>query len=209
MANPQGSYWDDVARRVAAGQEEASCEFADHFGPRLRTRFQRAGLSITDAEHLAADCVGLILEKAHTYGPQRGGSFPAWVFAVAQNALVSYIRKHPVCEELPTEAVSDRDQDPVWSAVWSSLEPDGTAVTLTAVAEGLVQLAGRDRQVLELRFYQGLLLQEIAVELGLAESTVRQRLNTALARLRSVLEADPRLKEHVARWTIQAERRVS
>jgi RNA polymerase sigma-70 factor (ECF subfamily) len=56
------------------------------------------------------------------------------------------------------------------------------------LAEGLRKLPAAYREVVILRFYEGMRLEEIARHLGVPGSTVRNRLRRALRRLRKSAE---------------------
>ncbi|MYS45871.1 sigma-70 family RNA polymerase sigma factor, partial [Streptomyces sp. SID5998] len=56
-----------------------------------------------------------------------------------------------------------------------------------AVAQGLDELPGPQRQVLVLRFYADLPVRDIAEQLGVPEGTVKSRLHTAVRALRTRL----------------------
>jgi RNA polymerase sigma-70 factor (ECF subfamily) len=67
-------------------------------------------------------------------------------------------------------------------------------------AQGLWQavrrLGSSDRQVIHLRYYLQLSVSEAAQALGVAEGTVKSRLNRALGRLHRLIESDyPWLRE--------------
>src|SRR4051794_7110702 len=75
-----------------------------------------------------------------------------------------------------------RDQlDPRGSAPWKDLAP--------LLDAGLTQLRPKYRDVVLLRFFQGMDVTEIAVTLGLSEPAARKRLTRAIEKLRSYFAA--------------------
>jgi len=72
----------------------------------------------------------------------------------------------------------------------SLMLPGGTPVESRddTVLKAVMALSARDREVVLLRYYQEMRLQEISQTLGVPEGTVTSRLNRARARLRRQLE---------------------
>src|SRR5262245_41630137 len=97
-----------LPERLVLLEADAYDEFSRWFGPRLKRFFERRGLSPMDAEDLAATCVTDIALKARMYRPELG-TFNAWVFAVAGNALKDFVKKSrrvaQTLRELPAEVV--------------------------------------------------------------------------------------------------------
>ncbi|WP_442785305.1 sigma-70 family RNA polymerase sigma factor [Amycolatopsis sp. H20-H5] len=109
---------------------------------------------------------------------QSTGSARSWLFTVARRIAIDDWRSASSRSEVVTDAPPEL---PV---------TDGTerAVQGWVVAEALVELSLRHREVLLLCFFQGCSVADAAAKLGVAEGTVKSRTHYALRALRLVLE---------------------
>lgn len=109
--------------------------------------------------------------------------FLPWVFTIARNALIDHIRKretyqkHVTTSELAVETYAERA---------SSETPDHFEV------EGLASLTETQRQVLELRFSQGLTFAEIAEQMQTSAANSRQIISRTIRKLRKVMAGKER-----------------
>ena len=154
----------------------------------LVLRFQRPVLSIIhrmvqDVE-LAEDISQEVFLKAYRklgqYDPSR--KLSSWLFKIAHNTTIDYLRRKRV-DTVPLEAESD-DGESTWEVLKSpeSQQPD-RQTQRSEIAEGLEQAMNRlkpaYREVLQLRFGQGLQYDEIAEVTGLKMGTVKIHLHRA------------------------------
>jgi len=152
----------------------------------LRALFIRSGLSTTEAEDLAVSCVTDIALKAGQYHQVPGGSFAAWVFTIARHALASWWRKNRSTEELPDDLVAP-EPGPEEAATVSAI--------VAAVREAVAKLPEADQRLLRLRDLESREpYAEIARQMSLQIETTRVRHLRALQKLRTLLEADPRIQ---------------
>lgn len=147
-------------------------------GKRLR---HRPATDRSDAAMVAFQetCVRA-LEKRHDYVP----TLPVrpWLHGIMNMVLCETIRKE---RGLPAQELKDVA---AWEGLAIDLTPDvaETVPNRLAAADYLARLKGEDRQVLELRFYQGLSHDEIASRLGITPGNARVRLCRALIALKAV-----------------------
>lgn len=133
-------------------------------------------------ETAAEDLTSTVLEKAwlkrHRYRRDRA-SFSVWLFAIARNEVVAYLRKRrltiplSMAEQAPDETaehVLEHSQD------------------LQKLSRLLVDLPGRERELISLKFGADLNNREIAIVTGLGESNVGTILSRTLQRLREQWE---------------------
>jgi len=99
-----------------------------------------------------------------------------WLAAIARNAVADARRRRVVraAHEVPLEDAHDRPERRPAPAAW--------------IWEEVARLATADREVLELRYRDGLSYREIASRLQRPESTVRGRIYEARRALRDRLE---------------------
>jgi RNA polymerase sigma-70 factor (ECF subfamily) len=109
------------------------------------------------------------------------GHLKAWLFRVARNNAIDYMRKKRVAVEeytacLETAATTfrpDREAERAWLS--------------TEVFEAVDELPAAYREVVDLRFFHQLCYQEIAEVLSIPLGTVKSRLNYAIQRLTKIL----------------------
>ena len=133
-------------------------------------------------ESVAEDLTSVVLEKAwlkrHRYRKDRA-AFSTWLFAIAQNEVIAYLRKQRVSLPISmaeneagetTEAVAEQSQD------------------LRQLSRLLADLPERERELVSLKFGADLNNREIAVVTGLSESNVGTILSRVLQKLREQWE---------------------
>lgn len=117
-------------------------------------------------------------------GRYRGGSFRAWLFAIAHNVVIDAARRRRFDDDIDTAApIADRQPSPEDHAVASDQRRQ--------LADALARLTADQRSVVELRV-AGLTGPEVATALGLSIGAVKSLQFRAYARLRNLLrEIDP------------------
>jgi len=111
-------------------------------------------------------------------GLRRPNHFGAWLRTIAYHRAMQWQRRR--------YAEAER-----WPRLWQPEEEEGavaTAETRLDVTEAMGLLAPGDRQLVLLRYVQGMSSAEIAVLTGGKATTVRSRLHRATQRLRGALE---------------------
>jgi RNA polymerase sigma-70 factor (ECF subfamily) len=169
------------ARRLARardGDGEAFRALYRDLYPEVARFVARRVRARADAEDLTARVFVALVERLGDYDRSRG-SVRGWLLAIARNAIVDHFRaaRPGAAEELdvlpsdeggPLEGLLQREQLGQLAAVVRDLPPD-------------------TRELLALRFADGLRHREIAAVLGLQEAAVKQRVSRALRDLRARL----------------------
>ena len=133
-------------------------------------------------ESVAEDLTSVVLEKAwtkrHRYRKDRA-AFSTWLFAIAQNEVISYLRKRRItlpismAEEVTSENAEDMAEQAQDFGQLSSL---------------LANLPERERELVSLKFGADLNNREISVITSLSESNVGTLLSRILQKLREQME---------------------
>ncbi|MDQ3493051.1 MAG: sigma-70 family RNA polymerase sigma factor [Chloroflexota bacterium] len=189
---------------VAAGDTAALAELYDrHADAIFRAAFRRSG-DRTIAEEVLQDTYLALWNRAETFDPVQG-SLLAWLSTIARNRAIDRLRhqgRRPPA--MPLSAVVSGD-DPHGSGLDRamahgtllgsgavSVDPERMledAATRAEIRDALGAIPSRERQVLELAYYEGLTQVEIAQRLDWPLGTVKTRTRRALARLRETLTA--------------------
>ena len=185
MIEPFAAVWHkqemdeaDIIAGLRAGETAAAAALMDAHGNRLlRSAYLLCG-NATDAQDLAQETLLQAVKSARRF---RGDSaLYTWLHGILLN-LSRHHARHAARVTL-TAAVPETAAETAPPGL--ALDQASDADTLWAA---LVQLSATHREVLVLRFYEELRLDEIAARLELSTGTVKSRLHYALRELRGVL----------------------
>lgn len=167
---------DDSLERGFAARDAPAYEAAYHaFGTRMRA----AALGLLRDREAAAECVHDVFldlwRRQSAYVPARG-SLEAFLVVCARNRALMRIRG-----EDRFRAAAQRVEPPGEYV----LEED--PIERERVARALARLSQAQAAVVQLAYYRGMTLSEVAGELGIPLGTVKGRLSDALRALRRSL----------------------
>ncbi|HEX6811417.1 MAG TPA: sigma-70 family RNA polymerase sigma factor [Planctomycetota bacterium] len=137
------------------------------------------GLAGAEGDDLAQDAFVSALQSP----PARAGNLRAWLAAITRNVLHNRLRT--AARRRRHEGAAE-----VQPALPAADEIAEREEVRARVVAAVLQLAAPLREVVLLRFYEGLDSPAIGRRLGRADSTVRTQLATALERLRRRLDAE-------------------
>jgi RNA polymerase sigma-70 factor, ECF subfamily len=148
------------------------------------SRYIRRRVSSTaDAEDLVGQVFFRLLESLDRVDPRKG-SVLAYCLTMARNVLVDDARERTGrMPEAAAAAVPDMREGPLELLMGQE--------EATRVRSELARLPGETRELLMLRFADGLRFAEMAQVLGLSEAAVRQRTSRAVRELRARWDAEP------------------
>ncbi len=171
-----------LVERAQRGDSQAFGQLYDQFVSRLYSYFyhQVQGQSVV-AEDLTEEVFVKVIEKLNQY-QDRGLPFAAWVFRIARNHLIDYRRCQPKaaialideCDQVPEERAERR------------LE---LVLTRSELANAMSCLTEVQRQVLGLRFGQGMSVLEVSQVIGRSEDAVKKLQARGLQALKRVLDS--------------------
>jgi RNA polymerase sigma-70 factor (ECF subfamily) len=167
----------ELVSRAQQGDQMAFAALYEQYSP-LVFRFLRRRLDGSDevVEDLTEDVFVKVYEKLGRY-VERGLPFTAWLYRIAHNHLVDYLRSLPRIAAQSLDDVGEvpeRQTNVAYTRVLDrqSLEP------------ALARLTPEQRQAVELRFIQGMSVAETASAMGRSEEAVKKLQTRALANLR-------------------------
>jgi RNA polymerase sigma-70 factor (ECF subfamily) len=165
-----------VVLRCQAGDESAFAELVERCAPRLRYYLRK----MLGNAHAAEDALQEVWLDVFR-GLARlsdAGAFTAWVYRIARDRAFRTVRRRRNHVPL-TEAEEPAEDDP----------DDFSAADAEAIHLALDGLPAEQREVLVLRFLEGMSYEDIARVAGCELGTVRSRLHYAKRALRRALEA--------------------
>ncbi|HEY3367098.1 MAG TPA: sigma-70 family RNA polymerase sigma factor [Symbiobacteriaceae bacterium] len=168
-----------LIKRLSAGDEEALGMLMERYGGALLHFAHRLVGDMQLAEEIYQDTMLKAWQQASTF--RVDGHLKAWLFRVARNNAIDYMRKKRIPVEefqacLETAATTFRP-DREAERSWLSAE----------IFEAVDELPQAYREVIDLRFFHQLCYQEIAEVLLIPLGTVKSRLNYAIQRLTKIL----------------------
>ena len=132
-----------------------------------------------DAEDIASEVFLKALESLESYR-ERGIPMQAWLFRIAHNTSVDYLRKTSRITTVPINGVSiETKEDPAATAEKS--------IEMERVNEAMGKLTPEQREVVQLRFFGGLSSRETGDIVGKSDGAVREMQRAAIEKLRGLL----------------------
>src|SRR6266702_8591837 len=176
---------------IASGLKLQEAGLLDELIVRYQHRLLRYLLYLTSSRELAEDLFQEVWMRVLLRGGQFNGKarFDTWLFTIARNLVIDYRRKR-TCASLDELFEGGDDERPFEIAIEgpSPLEQFQSREDCAEVGEVLLKLEPTYREVLVLRFYEELSLEEIATVTRAPLSTVKSRLYRGLAALRPEVE---------------------
>lgn len=169
---------EELAKRTFAGDTEAAEALLQRYRAPLFGMLVRVCRDASDAEELFQEAFLRALSSKHLYDPAR--RFKPWIFTIALNLARDRLKRkaHPATPELhPGHELPEppgRDHESDWAH---------RADLLRAMSE----LPEPQREVVLLKYFEGMDEPEIAEAAGIPRGTVKSRLHHALRKLRDLL----------------------
>jgi len=168
----------EIVAAMRGGDTAAVEELVRLYGNRLlRSAYLLCG-NETDAQDLVQDTLILAVRSARRF---RGKSaLYTWLHGILLSLTRHYHRKRkrivytdePPTQRIPAPSHSDRADVEAASSV---------------LADAIRRLSGPHREVIILRYYEGMKIHEIARHIGVTKGTVKSRLHYATRRLRELI----------------------
>ena len=181
------------ASAVARGLRKRDPALLDYLIQQFQYRLFRYLLMLTgnrqEAEDLFQETWMRVLEKGHQY--KLRWKFETWLFTIARHLAIDFRRRRQpqsldaLLQPLGTNQPLELEDTASSSAFEQAFQGEEAA----SVAAALGRLPPPYREVLTLRFHEGMELEEIARVVESPLSTVKSRLYRGLEALRNMLEA--------------------
>jgi RNA polymerase sigma-70 factor (ECF subfamily) len=168
----------DLIHRLKAGDDDAVRDLYTRYGQRLYSYALRLTNDPATAEDVTQNTLIAAWRSAGSFREE--GRLIAWLLGIVHHTAMKAIRGASTYSDRPAEE-SVPDHQPSLEEQAEGREMKGQ------VRDGLASLSLEHRTVLELVFYQGLSLSEVAEVLDCPVGTVKSRLSYARQHLRGVL----------------------
>ena len=174
----------DEARK---GNEKAFATLMNRYRDSIYYMLLKMVNNASDAEDLTIEAFGKAFRNIDSYTPKF--AFSTWLFKIATNNCVDFIRKKQV-SPTPLDHLQD-SLDNVTVNIQSDLpDPEESLINnqkITALKDIVSQLKPRYKALIELRYYKEYSYEEIASELKIPIGTVKAQLYRAKTMLYNIL----------------------
>lgn len=197
---------EELADRIHNRDNGAAREFILDFYPRFENFFRKRGLPPDAAAAQSLTCAEKVVREvvAGKYTFRRKGGFIAWVFKIAELEAIGWHRRNK-----PTLNFEDFEATQA-SAPESFGDSFAEDERRQLVQEAVAKLSQDDQTIIRLRFLDlKMSYDEIGQLLGIQNGAARTRCTRALNRLKSILEADPRLQPILPRYENKQKQEVA
>lgn len=173
---------ETLVRRIAGGDQAAMADLYDQTNPIVYGLALRILADPSAAEDVMVEVYAQLWRQAAEYDALRG-SPSAWLLTMTRSRAIDARRARG--RDRATETLDAAGE-------LTSDAPGPEALTVAAerhrfVQGALAQLSGELRQLIELAYFGGLSHSEIAARLDQPLGTVKTRIRSAMAQLRSLL----------------------
>ena len=179
-----------LVEKALNGDQMAYAELMDMYRESIYFMMIKMVRSEDDAEDLTIEAFGKAFNRLHQYSPSY--AFSTWLFKIASNNAIDFIRKKRVKLTSMDSAYQNDDGETVGLDVKSSAK-NPAEVTMHSekvevMREIVKKLKPRYRDLIEKRYFQELSYEEIAQEMDLPLGTVKAQLFRARAFLADMMK---------------------
>lgn len=162
---------EELVERIKNGNRESLDILVEAYLPKVYSRVQTL-VPESDAEDVTQE---IFLSLMRSIGRFQGGSaFATWFYRIAMNRVADYYRKISIHRR----ANLSKEQNP------RAFDPREWIDSELELKEALMNLPGKYREILVLRFLEGLSFGDIAKRLGLTYGATKYRYRRAICIVR-------------------------
>jgi len=131
----------------------------------------------SQVEDIVSNIFVKVYSHLDSFDPEKA-SISTWIYTIANNTVLDYYRGRRVFEEVPEELSDDTEVDA------ELLQEE----SLRMLADALERLSERERDLIVLHYYKGMLLKDVAAKMGMSYANAKIIHKKALTSLRGLLE---------------------
>jgi len=159
-------------------QAELAGLYEEYYDRIVRYAYSRMG-DKTGAEDITGEVFLKAIDSLGSYREQ-GIPMQAWLFKIAHNLVVDYLRKASKFKSVSIDDIDLPDNRDIAAAVETNME-------IERVNRAMRELTADQQEVIRLRYYSGLASREVAALMNKTDGAVREMQRAALEKLRAVL----------------------
>ncbi|MDZ7689971.1 MAG: sigma-70 family RNA polymerase sigma factor [Balneolaceae bacterium] len=181
-----------LMKRVKAGDTKALEELYDLYKSLLFGMIVSIVKTREEAEDLLQEVFMKIWEKAYTFDEDRGNVY-SWIVTLTRNKAIDRVRSKGYKTQ---EKASNRVDEPGFSLETDRFDPLQTTIfsdRAELVKQALDEIPDKQRQVIEVAYYDGMTQSEISEHFDIPLGTVKTRTRQGLMKLKNILE------DHISR----------
>lgn len=167
-----------VVERAKEGDEAAYAKLMDQYREPVYYMLLKMVKNTDDAEDLTIEAFGKAFNRIQQYSPNY--AFSTWLFKIASNNCIDFIRKKRVHLTSMDHAYSNQDGESVKIDVDSgTMDPEETFIKeqkVKMMRKVVEQLKPRYRDLIKKRYFEELTYEEIADDMELPLGTVKAQL---------------------------------
>ncbi len=175
----------ELIRQIGLGNRAAFSAFFTQFSGLVYATALRVLADPTEAEEVTQEVLFQLWEKAPMYDASRGKPL-TWVITMTRNKSIDRLRslqrRHRLHDEVLQE--SGREEIATEREPFEDLDHSEKG---QALRSAVLKLNQKQREAIELAYFQGLSQQEIASRLQEPLGTVKARLRRGMLRLRQII----------------------
>jgi RNA polymerase sigma factor (sigma-70 family) len=176
-----------LVEQAKKGSEKAFASLMNRYRDSIYFMLLKMANNASDAEDLTIEAFGKAFRSLDTYTPKF--AFSTWLFKIATNNCVDFIRKKQLAPTLFDQLQENLDIATV--NIQSDLpDPEESLINhqkISVLKDIVNQLKPRYKSLIELRYYKEYSYEEISSELNLPIGTVKAQLYRAKSLLYNIL----------------------
>lgn len=175
---------EELAKQLQQGNEMALETIVDRYHSKIFSYIYRMSKNYHNTNDITQEVFIKICQNIKKYNSEF--LFKTWIYTIASNTCKDYLKSAYVQKTIPgleiPENIRDHEDTPE-----EFLQKQDDRETIIEV---LNQLGDIHREVVVLRFYEDLKLEEISVVLNIPVGTVKSRLSNGLHNLKKLLNEE-------------------
>lgn len=179
-----------IVSRAKDGDQAAFAELMTRYREPVYYMLLKMIKNTDDAEDLTIEAFGKAFNRIHQYTPNY--AFSTWLFKIASNNCIDFIRKKRVSLTSMDHAYTNEDGESVGMQIKSGTpDPEETFIKqqkVKTMREIVDKLKPRYKELIIKRYFEELTYEEISVELDLPLGTVKAQLFRAREFLANVMK---------------------
>ncbi|MDR9415814.1 MAG: sigma-70 family RNA polymerase sigma factor [Gracilimonas sp.] len=178
----------ELMARIKARDSVALSELYDQYNRLLFGLILSILKKRSESEDILQEVFTTIWEKADQFDLERGTVY-TWIVSLTRNKSIDRLRSK-VYKEQKKQSVSINDDDvfhPLYSEETDPLEKTILKDRAKRVHDALANISAKQRNVLQVAYFNGMSQSEIAEEFDIPLGTVKTRMRDGMMKLREIL----------------------